>query len=134
MTSRLPITLLTVTLFVPLGAAPDNVRISTIVTDAQGKPVEDGPTPTIRSLTGRGVIFVGCDLATRNFARRFADATKQEMRDVYAELKANLVPSASLLTDLRAKLATAIEQEAYEHAAELRDAIEELEKSPSSGE
>ena len=66
--------------------------------DAQGKPIEDRPTPTIRSLTNRGVIFVGCDLATRNFARRFAEPTKQEMRDVYAELKANLVPSASLLT------------------------------------
>ena len=42
--------------------------------------------------------------------------------------------SESLLTDLRAKLATAIQQEAYEHAAELRDAIEELQKSPTSGE
>ena len=66
--------------------------------DAQGKPIEDRPTPTIRSLTNRGVIFVGCDLATRGFARRFAEPTKQEMRDVYAELKANLVPGASLLT------------------------------------
>lgn len=43
-------------------------------------------------------------------------------------------PSESLLTDLRAKLETAIQQEAYEDAAQLRDAIEELEKSPSSGD
>ena len=78
--------------------------------DGQGKPVEDRPTPTIRSLTSRGVIFVGCDLATRNFARRFADATKQEMRDVYAELKANLVPGASLLTT--GVFATLLAQEA----------------------
>lgn len=66
--------------------------------DAQGKPIEDRPTATIKSLTSRGVIFVGCDLATRGFAHRFGEATKQEMRDVYAELKANLVPGASLLT------------------------------------
>lgn len=37
------------------------------------------------------------------------------------------------LTDLRAKLANAIREEAYEHAAKLRDAIEELERSSSQG-
>ncbi len=47
------------------------------------------------------------------------------------EAEAESAPS--LLTDLRAKLQTAIQQEAYEHAAELRDAIQELERSPSGG-
>lgn len=38
------------------------------------------------------------------------------------------------LTDLRAKLETAIREEAYESAAKLRDAIEELEKSSAAGD
>src|SRR5687768_9507347 len=65
--------------------------------DAQGKPVEDRPTPTIKSLASRGVIFVGCDLATRGAAYQVARATKQEMRDVYAELKSNLVANTTLM-------------------------------------
>ena len=40
MLSRLSLcTLLVVTLLAPLGAVPDNVRISTVVTDSQGKPI-----------------------------------------------------------------------------------------------
>lgn len=38
------------------------------------------------------------------------------------------------LTDLRAKLETAIREEEYESAAKLRDAIEELEKSSAPGD
>jgi hypothetical protein len=66
--------------------------------DASGNPVpDDRPSPTIKSLSSRGVIFVGCDLATRGFAYQAAQKTKQEMRDVYAEVKANLVPGATLM-------------------------------------
>ncbi|MDF2776389.1 MAG: hypothetical protein K0S86_5891 [Geminicoccaceae bacterium] len=65
--------------------------------NAEGKPIEDRPTPTIKSLASRGVIFVGCDMATRGVAYQVGRATKQEMRDVYAELKANLVAGATLM-------------------------------------
>lgn len=78
--------------------------------DAQGKPIEDRPTATIKSLASRGVIFVGCDLATRGFSYQIAQATKQEMREVYFELKANLVPGASLMTT--GVFATLLAQEA----------------------
>jgi len=66
--------------------------------DAQGNPASDErPTATIRSLTSRGVIFVGCDLATRGFSYRMAKKTKQEQQAVYEELKQNLVPGATLM-------------------------------------
>lgn len=66
--------------------------------DAKGNPASDErPTSTIRSLTHRGVIFVGCDLATRGFSYRMAKKTKQEQLAVYEELKRNLVPGATLM-------------------------------------
>jgi hypothetical protein len=66
--------------------------------DAQGNPVTDErPAPLIKSLTARGVIFIGCDLATRGFSFRAATATKQDLRTVYEEVKANLVPGATLM-------------------------------------
>ena len=41
--------------------------------DAEGKEVvSEKPTPLIKSLTARGVIFIGCDLATRGFSYRAA--------------------------------------------------------------
>jgi hypothetical protein len=66
--------------------------------DAQGNPVtSERPAPLIKSLTARGVIFVGCDLATRGFSFRAATASKQEFRTVYEEIKQNLVPGATLM-------------------------------------
>jgi hypothetical protein len=66
--------------------------------DAEGKPVtSERPAPLIKSLTARGVIFIGCDLATRGFAYRAANATKQPFMTVYEEVKANLVPGATLM-------------------------------------
>jgi hypothetical protein len=66
--------------------------------DTQGHPVtSDHPAPLIKSLTARGVIFVGCDLATRGFSFRAATASKKEFRTVYEEIKQNLVPGATLM-------------------------------------
>jgi hypothetical protein len=66
--------------------------------DAEGKPVtSDRPAPLIKSLTARGVIFIGCDLATRGFSYRLAQKTKQQQKDVYEEIRNNLVPGATLM-------------------------------------
>ena len=66
--------------------------------DKEGKPASDEkPSPTIKSLTARGVIFIGCDLATRGFSYRLAQKTKQQQKDVYEEIRANLVPGATLM-------------------------------------
>jgi hypothetical protein len=66
--------------------------------DAEGKEVvSEKPAPLIKSLTARGVIFIGCDLATRGFSYRVATATKQDFLKVYEEVKANLVPGATLM-------------------------------------
>jgi hypothetical protein len=66
--------------------------------DAQGNPVKsERPAPLIKSLTERGVVFLGCDLATRGFSYQAAKATKQEFKAVYEEVKANLVPGATLM-------------------------------------
>ena len=67
--------------------------------DKDGKPMsEERPSATIKSLTNRGVIFVGCDLATRGFSYRLAQKTKQQQKDVYEEIRQNLVPGAILMT------------------------------------
>jgi hypothetical protein len=67
--------------------------------DKEGKPMsEERPSPTIKSLSNRGVIFVGCDLATRGFSYRLAQKTKQQQKDVYEEIRQNLVPGAILMT------------------------------------
>lgn len=66
--------------------------------DAEGKPVsQERPAPLIKPLTARGVVFLGCDLATRGFSYRAAAATKQEFRTVYEEIKQNIVPGATLM-------------------------------------
>jgi hypothetical protein len=66
--------------------------------DAQGNPAsDDKPSTTIKSLSKRGVIFVGCDLATRGFSYRIAQKMKLEQRVVYEDLKQNLVPGATLM-------------------------------------
>jgi hypothetical protein len=66
--------------------------------DKDGNPAsDDKPSPTIKSLTNRGVIFIGCDLATRGFSYRIAQKTKQEHRAVYEEVRQNLVPGAILM-------------------------------------
>jgi len=66
--------------------------------DAQGNPTADEkPSATIKSLSARGVIFVGCDLATRGFSSRAAAAAKLTSQQVYDEIRANLVPGATLM-------------------------------------
>ena len=66
--------------------------------DADGKPRDDDkPSEKIKSLTARGVIFVGCDMATRAFSSRAAAAAKLSSQQVYEEIKANLVPGATLM-------------------------------------
>lgn len=57
----------------------------------------DEPSATIKSLASRGVIFVGCDLATRQFANELARKTRREERVIYEELRQNLVPGATLM-------------------------------------
>jgi hypothetical protein len=66
--------------------------------DAEGKPTaDDKPSATIKSLSARGVIFVGCDLATRGFSSRAAAAAKLTPQQVYDDIRANLVPGATLM-------------------------------------
>lgn len=66
--------------------------------DANGNPTtDDKPSATIKSLSARGVIFVGCDLATRGFSTRAAAAAKLTPQQVYDEIRANLVPGATLM-------------------------------------
>ena len=65
--------------------------------DRDGKPAGDEASATIKSLASRGVIFVGCDLATRNFAYELARKAGREERAIYDELRQNLVPDATLL-------------------------------------
>jgi hypothetical protein len=66
--------------------------------DKDGNPsTSDKPSPTIKSLASRGVIFVGCDVATRGFSYRLARKAKMEQADVYEELKQNLLGNATLM-------------------------------------
>ena len=66
--------------------------------DKDGKPATgDGASASIAALTSRGVIFLGCDMATRGFASRIAEKTKQQESAVYEELRQNLVPTATLM-------------------------------------
>ena len=66
--------------------------------DASGNPTTDEkPSATIKSLSARGVIFVGCDLATRGFSSRAAAAAKMTPQQVYDDIRANLVPGATLM-------------------------------------
>ena len=51
----------------------------------------------IAALTSRGVIFLGCDKATRAYAVQIAQKTKQQENAVYEELRQNLVPTATLM-------------------------------------
>ena len=66
--------------------------------DKDGKPSgDDKPSPTIESLTRRGVIFLGCDVATRGFAYEIAQKTKQHEQGIYEDLRSNIVPGATLM-------------------------------------
>jgi len=65
--------------------------------DKDGKPNDDRPSATVKSLASRGVIFVGCDLATRGFSYRLAQKAKLQQKDVYEELRQNLVGGAILM-------------------------------------
>ena len=66
--------------------------------DKDGNPsTSDKPSPTIKSLASRGVIFIGCDIATRGFSYRLAKKAKMEQADVYEELKQNLLGNATLM-------------------------------------
>jgi len=66
--------------------------------DKGGKPATgDEASAAIAPLASRGVIFLGCDLATRRYASRLAEKTKQQESAVYEELRQNLVPTATLM-------------------------------------
>ena len=66
--------------------------------DKDGKPASDEkPSATIKSLTNRGVLFIGCDLATRGYSSRIAAKTQQAQSAVYEEIRQNLVPGAILM-------------------------------------
>jgi len=66
--------------------------------DKDGKPATgDDAAASIAALTSRGVIFLGCDMATRAFAPRIAERTKQQQSAVYEELKQHLLPTATLM-------------------------------------
>jgi hypothetical protein len=66
--------------------------------DKDGNPsTSDKPSATIKSLASRGVIFVGCDVATRGFSYRLARKAKMEQADVYEEIKQNLLANATLM-------------------------------------
>ena len=66
--------------------------------DKDGKPATgDEASASIAALTSRGVIFLGCDKATRAFASQIAEKTKQGESAVYEELRQNLVPTATLM-------------------------------------
>jgi hypothetical protein len=77
-------------------AATRNIYYQSV--DAQGKPKDDDtPTSKIKALSARGVIFIGCDMATRGFSSRAAAAKKLPVQQVYEEIRANLVPGATLM-------------------------------------
>jgi hypothetical protein len=65
--------------------------------DKDGKPNDDRPSATVKSLASRGVIFIGCDLATRGFSYRLAQKAKLQQKDVYEEIRQNLVGGAILM-------------------------------------
>jgi hypothetical protein len=65
--------------------------------DAEGKPATNPNAARIKQLSERGVIFIGCDLATRGFTSQFARATSQEWTAVYNEVMANLVPGTIMM-------------------------------------
>lgn len=65
--------------------------------DAEGKPATNPNAARIKQLSERGVIFIGCDLATRGFTSQFARATSQEWTAVYNEVMENLVPGAIMM-------------------------------------
>ena len=66
--------------------------------DAKGNPKpDDNESEKIKALAARGVIFVGCDMATRGFSMRAAAAKKLKAQDVYDEIRANLVAGATLM-------------------------------------
>lgn len=61
----------------------------------------EGASPTsaassISALQQRGLVCLVCNRATRGWANRIADKTQQKEADVYAELRANLIPGAYL--------------------------------------
>ncbi len=89
--------------------AKRNVFYQKLANDGQAES-DEKPSPTIKSLTKRGVIFVGCDLATRNFAYQIAQKTGRDERSIYEELRQNLVPQATLMTT--GVFATLLAQEA----------------------
>jgi hypothetical protein len=69
------------------------------VTDpATGKPAmrnlfADGGNARVKPLQARGTIFWMCNNALFNIAGRMADAVKRPQPDVFAELKAGLLPN-----------------------------------------
>jgi hypothetical protein len=56
----------------------------------------DRPQASFAWLASHGHILLACDLATHNYANTVARNFKLEQRDVYEELKANLIPGMIL--------------------------------------
>lgn len=98
MWSRYPLGTLTKTVD-PKTKAPAKQNVFYRKLDKDGRaPSDEKPSATIESLTKRGVIFLGCDVATRSFAYQIAQKTKHDERAIYEDLRANLVPGATLMT------------------------------------
>ena len=62
----------------------------------------DGASPmaaasSISALQQRGLICLVCNRATKGWSNRIAEKTQQKEADVYAELRANLIPGAFLV-------------------------------------
>lgn len=52
---------------------------------------------TLEALHARGMISLVCNVATENFERSLAESTKRDPAEVIRDLKANLVPGATLV-------------------------------------
>ncbi|MEO9047815.1 MAG: Tat (twin-arginine translocation) pathway signal sequence containing protein, partial [Gemmatimonadaceae bacterium] len=52
---------------------------------------------SISALQQRGLVCLVCNRATKGWANQIAEKTQQKEADVYAELRANLIPGAYLV-------------------------------------
>lgn len=62
----------------------------------RGKGNSDRPQSNLVWLASHGHILLGCDLATQGYAAGYAEKAKLTSKEVYEELKANLVPGLIL--------------------------------------
>jgi hypothetical protein len=64
--------------------------------NGRGNAAGDRPQGNLVWLASHGHILLGCDLATQGFAAGYAEKAKATTKEVYEELKANLVPGMIL--------------------------------------